>query len=398
MVKVAILCHYPPSRFQAAGITFTPAKIQAELNRRAFETVEGSFLDSLCTFPDLEISVVTFSKGVQARQTVKLAENCQLTVIPPPRLSGMPVAWLPRLGIMRSATKQLRPDVVLGLRNLEGYGLFAIFCECPSIVIPEEFFSGIPCPVYFRPVMWIGALTERICLRLAPNVVAISGHVERTLRKMTKAKIYRIPNIAEKAFFTLQRDIPGTEILYVGRISPEKGLLELLYALAPIQMEFAGSTIRIIGGATGPAGESYLQSCQRYAEEHLPSLQVVFAGWKDGAEIALLHRKARMLVMPSHARYETMGVVIAEALAAGTPVIGYNFGPIPDIVTDGENGLLVRVGDIPALTEAIRLLCSDEALWTKLSSAARESAERFSSAKVGSALHNALCEVAKGRN
>lgn len=85
--------------------------------------------------------------------------------------------------------------------------------------------------------------------------------------------------------------------------------------------------------------------------------------------------RATCLVLPS--QREGMGRIVVEALCRGRPVLGANTGGIPDLVRDGENGILVDPTDTAALTDALVRLLSDRALAERLAAAARPSVEPF---------------------
>jgi glycosyltransferase involved in cell wall biosynthesis len=70
-----------------------------------------------------------------------------------------------------------------------------------------------------------------------------------------------------------------------------------------------------------------------------------------------------------------MGRVVVEALCRGRPVVATRVGGIPDLVRDGENGLLVEPGDTAALAEALVRILGDRELAERLAARARESAE-----------------------
>jgi glycosyltransferase involved in cell wall biosynthesis len=76
---------------------------------------------------------------------------------------------------------------------------------------------------------------------------------------------------------------------------------------------------------------------------------------------------ADLLVLPSH--HEALPMAVAEALAAGVPVLTTPVGVIGEILTDGQTALLVPPGDVPALTEALLRLVSDPALRARIGKA-----------------------------
>jgi glycosyltransferase involved in cell wall biosynthesis len=125
--------------------------------------------------------------------------------------------------------------------------------------------------------------------------------------------------------------------LYMGRLSPEKGLRTLLSAfdgLTDIRLSIAGS---------GPM-EGELSSW--LATRGMT--QVRMLGFQSGAAKAELIRNARAVIVPSEA-FETFGIVVLEAYAAGRPVIASNAGSLPGLVEDGITGLLFERKNSEAL-------------------------------------------------
>ena len=80
------------------------------------------------------------------------------------------------------------------------------------------------------------------------------------------------------------------------------------------------------------------------------------------------------LAVPS--RIDSFGIVYLEAWACGKPVIGARAGGVPDVIADGEDGLLVPYGDVPALAQAIARLSDDAALAAQMGARGRAKVER----------------------
>jgi glycosyltransferase involved in cell wall biosynthesis len=141
----------------------------------------------------------------------------------------------------------------------------------------------------------------------------------------------------------------GGYALFVGRLSPEKGIRTLLEAWRTLHAEFP---LRIVGD--GPlAGE--------VAEAARTMPNVVWMGRRTPAEVATLLGDAALLICPSDC-YETFGRVVIEAFAAGTPVVASAHGALAELVEDGQNGRLFRAGDASALVAVARELVSDLAI------------------------------------
>jgi glycosyltransferase involved in cell wall biosynthesis len=99
-------------------------------------------------------------------------------------------------------------------------------------------------------------------------------------------------------------------------------------------------------------------------------------------------RRCTVDVVPS-TRLEAFGAVALEAIAAGTPVVASRHGGLPDVVVDGERGLLVPPGDAPALGAGLDRLLGDEGLRGRLAAGAAVRAKRFRASVVLPAVETA---------
>jgi len=143
------------------------------------------------------------------------------------------------------------------------------------------------------------------------------------------------------------------ELLFLGRLGQRKGTPDLLHALAGL---------RAIGQNAWHltcAGDGDLAGSQRMAAALGLEDAVTFTGWVDEAAARALLAHADALVLPSH--NEGLPMAILEASAHGLPVVTTPVGAIPDVITDGRNGLLVPPGDIPALQAALKRIITNPA-------------------------------------
>lgn len=150
-------------------------------------------------------------------------------------------------------------------------------------------------------------------------------------------------------------------VISVGRLGAEKGL-DLVGSLIP---RLPGARFAFIGD--GPYRGAL--------EQHLAGAPVHFAGYLAGAELATAVASADVLVFPSQT--DTLGLVLLEAMAAGTPVVAANSGGVPDVVRDGFNGHLFPPGDAVIAAAAIRRLLDDPIARELLRVAGRREAERW---------------------
>jgi glycosyltransferase involved in cell wall biosynthesis len=140
-----------------------------------------------------------------------------------------------------------------------------------------------------------------------------------------------------------RREGPGDRFLFVGRLSPEKGVATLVDAWR------GGAPGRLAVVGDGP---------ERVDLERRAPDSVEFLGPVPGEHVAGLIRDARALLLPS-IWYEAQPRVIPEAYAAGVPVIASRIGGLPDQVVDAETGILVTPGDADTWGAALTRLMDD---------------------------------------
>lgn len=137
----------------------------------------------------------------------------------------------------------------------------------------------------------------------------------------------------------------GTHMLFLGMINANKGVYDLIEAVAKRQDSYRGRlTIDICG-----VGE--VEEMQRRAKEAGVDDIIRYGGWVAGEEKARKLAECDAFILPSH--FEGVPVCILEAMSYGKPVIATRVGGIPDIISDGENGLLVPPSDPEALAAAL---------------------------------------------
>ena len=180
-------------------------------------------------------------------------------------------------------------------------------------------------------------------LRGARRVIAVSNALADEARSLGAADVAVIPNgIDVPAEPGADADPPY--VLFAGRLSPEKGVEELVAAADGLPLTIAGD---------GPLGDSIPHAL----------------GWVPRPELERLLAGATVVACPS--RREGFGIVCAEAMARGRAVVASNVGGLRDLVEHERTGLLVPPQDPPALRAALERLLADEALRARLGKAAR---------------------------
>jgi glycogen synthase len=188
----------------------------------------------------------------------------------------------------------------------------------------------------------VPALARRV-LRGARVVIAPSRALADEARRLGAEEVRVIPSgVDVPAVVSEEADPP--EVLYAGRLSPEKGVRELVAAADGLPLVVAGD---------GPL------------RDEVPGAM----GFVPHDELERLFERAAVVACPSHR--EGFGVVCAEAMAFGRPVVAGDVGGLRDLVVHEETGLLVPPGDVEALRAALHLLLADPDLRRRFGEAGR---------------------------
>jgi glycosyltransferase involved in cell wall biosynthesis len=179
-----------------------------------------------------------------------------------------------------------------------------------------------------------------------------------------------VNNSVDTSFFSDPVASPGNGapvLLFVGLITPRKGLHFLLPAFRQMAAVRSDVSLRIVG-ITSAAPDYVRQLMQEYAPL-IEQRRIVFTGAIGQKALIDEYRRADVFVLPSLG--ETAPVAISQAMAIGLPVIATQVGGIPDMVADGETGFVVPPGDAGALQSAITKLIADGNLMKTMGAAAR---------------------------
>lgn len=190
--------------------------------------------------------------------------------------------------------------------------------------------------------------------------------------KMIEANVFPermevVPNFAPVDTIPLKAS-PGGDVIYIGRLSPEKGVDTVIRAAA-----LGRFAVRIVGdGPARPALESL--SSETGAE-------IIFEGHLDKSRLLELLRSSSVSVLAAR-WYENQPISIIESFAAGVPVVATDLGGLPELVRPGETGALVPVDDPESLAAALRTYLDDPDMALRQGQAARGVAEREYAPKV----------------
>ncbi len=159
-------------------------------------------------------------------------------------------------------------------------------------------------------------------------------------------------------------------LLFVGRLAEKKGVTYLISAMKAAVKAFPDCKLIIVGD--GPEKVSLVRQSQQLGI----SRSIIFAGSIPNQGLPPFYKAADVFILPSivdsSGDTEGLGVVLLEAIAAGTPVVASNVGGIPDVIISNRTGLLVEQKNPDQLAAAIARLLDNPSLRKKLSAAARK--------------------------
>jgi glycogen synthase len=189
----------------------------------------------------------------------------------------------------------------------------------------------------------------RAIVRRMRVVLAVSSALAESARELGAEDVRVVPNGVELPAEVGEEAQPP-EILFAGRLAPEKGVLELVEAARGHPLVVAGD---------GPL------------RDRVPHA----LGWLPPERLAELYSRAAVVACPSHR--EGFGVACAEAMGHARAVVASGVGGLRDLVVDGETGVLVPPRDVPALRAALERLLADSELRRRLGAKARERVGRL---------------------
>jgi D-inositol-3-phosphate glycosyltransferase len=188
------------------------------------------------------------------------------------------------------------------------------------------------------------------------------------------ARIAVIPvGVASEFFGEAARAPSGRPtILVVGRLATRRNVEQAIEALALLRGRGVAARLRVVGHSVRLAiGDlaDYRSRLEALAHERGVADLVSFAGARHGAALVDEYRAADIFL--STTRYENFGQPIAEAAAAGLPVVATPTGVAPELLADGSGGLLIGLDDAEATASALERLCLRPELRRKMGAAAR---------------------------
>jgi glycosyltransferase involved in cell wall biosynthesis len=189
------------------------------------------------------------------------------------------------------------------------------------------------------------------------------------------------PELGDRDELRRRHGLDGPTLVFAGRLVPQKGLAVALEAVRRND----GVTLLLAGDGPDRASVE--------ARARALGGRARFLGARPREAVFELLRAADASLLSSD--WESFGLVVAEALAVGTPVVAAAAGGVGEVLEDGRNGLLVPAGDVDGLAAAIERFFADGELRERLRAAAADSVRRLSPEAVYPRLELILREAAR---
>jgi glycosyltransferase involved in cell wall biosynthesis len=229
----------------------------------------------------------------------------------------------------------------------------------------------------------------RIACRMAQSVTTCSDYLKTRVLDVVGTEavaVTAVPNGFDDPSDTDRRPVDAPYVAVVSRLVPKKGIEVALESVRLLLDR--GVQVRLVVAGEGP--------CRADLERRIVELgigdSVALPGHLEGEDLHGLVRHSLFQLVPSH--WESFGVVCLEGMAAGKAIVASRVGGIPDIVRDGETGILVPPSDPVALADAVATLLADPDLARRLGEAGRKRAhEEFTWERMTDRYEEALAHV-----
>ena len=363
MLKVAIFSRYPED---------------ASCPHGGVESVTVVLVRALARLPELDVHVVTLEHG-RGEPVVETRDGATIHRLPGSRWPQLlDIHHGPGRNRLLRYLRELRPDIV---HSHETHGLALWNLGMPHVFTVHGFdHANLPAQrakhAAFRAWLWCRA--ERRDLARHRHLISITPYVRQMIEPLTSAVIHDIENPVDERFFNVApRPEPG-RALTVGWINERKNTLGAVEVVAEVVRRGIPARLVIAGTETEPG---YRRQVEEAIERHGLEDSVEFLGQVAHSQLPGELAKASVMLLPS--RQENSPMAIAEAMAAGVPVIASDRCGMPYMVEEGQTGHLVDPEDTTGMADRMAGLLHDPETRARMGRIAGEAArERFHPASV----------------
>lgn len=325
-----------------------------------------------------QVSVVCFHAGQTRPHRVTVNDKLQVWYLRGQRHFALPTRSMLQVLQARSVAARLWPDVVHG-QGISTNGDAAIRLSDAAVVTVHGLVHKERCLASRgRPQDWfrtaaVDAMVRRV-LRRARVVISTSQYDAVALAGLVSGSQVCIPNPVASEFFSNPDYSSGEKrVLFAGQLVQRKNVVGLLRSFARVHRRVPDACLAIVGPS--PSHEYAQQVHDTIGQLGLGD-SVDLLGHVEHEELLRQIGASRCVVLFSDE--ETLPTIIAQAMAAAKPVVASRVGGVPEMVADGETGLLVDPGDEPSLADRLAALLESPGWCADMGTLGREIArQRF---------------------
>ena len=336
-----------------------------------FGTAPQALLQGFAELPDIEVHVVSCARRL-LKAPEKLAENIWFHSLHVPKIGWLRTGYQGCIRAVRKRLKTIEPDIVHGQGTERDCAISAVFSGFRNVITIHGNMRLVSQVTKSPPFSytWLMAQLEKITLPRSDGVVCITGYTKKAVENLAR-KTWLIPNAVAESFFQIERAAESPPIiLCVGNICLRKNQNALITALDDLaakksfKLLFLGSS-----NATDPYNREFFQLVEKR-----PWCR--YDGFTDRQKLKGYFSRATLLALPS--LEDNCPMVVLEAMAAALPVLAANVGGVPDLIQNGETGVLCDPLNANSMAVGVEQILSSQRLAARLSQMGHERAlQRF---------------------
>ena len=365
-------------------LLISPYPLQPDTVVGGVEAVASALAPAMAAQADVEqVTVLSFHRGQVASHRHKVNDKLELRYLRGQDRFVLPTRAFLEVWRASRVAREIGPDVVHG-QGIGTPGYIATRLTPASVVTVHGLVhwearlasgGGLADHVRFR---LIDAMVRAV-LRRASVVISTSFYDARSLNGLVRGKSVHIPNPVLPQFYARGDNTPeAARVLFAGMLVRRKNVEGLLRAFCMVVRRMPEARLVVVGPSPDPAYEREIHKTVRAMRM---VNNVDFLGHVTNTR--LLHEIRRCMGLVLFSTEETSPTIIAQAMAAGKPVVASRVGGIPEMVADGESGFLVAAGDEQALADRLGTLLGSRELCARMGAVAHTIArERFEPSSV----------------
>ena len=221
----------------------------------------------------------------------------------------------------------------------------------------------------------IQTIVEKSFLSSMSEAIVDTGYVKDAIGEYSLCRFPQtiiIPQGINERYYSLNCSETSNIIVCVGTISERKGHLQTIAAFEKMNQKGVDAVLVLAGSV---AERGYLFKVEEKIKNSFCKDSISLLTDLPQKSLFELYEKAHLFVL--HSEEESQGIVLAEAMATGLPVVATNVGGIPYVVSDGENGLLSDYGDVESFANNMQSLMTNIEKWKEMSASSKQMSEQY---------------------